>query len=108
MGLLFIHVGWPSAGMGLAEGAHWRCTAGLEEISKGEMHIGGRLINDVPPKDRDIAMVFQSYALEHHMTVYREPPAGKPPAVFCVWGMKCRMLQARFVFHWLLSVRVIL
>ena len=72
------------------------------------MYIGGRLINDVPPKDRDIAMVFQSYALEHHMTVYREPPAGKPPAVFCVWGMKCRMLQARFVFHGLLSVRVIL
>ena len=60
------------------------------------------------PKDRDIAMVFQSYALEHHMTVYREPPAGKPPAVLCVWGMKCRMLQARFVFHGLLSVRVIL
>ena len=49
--------------MGLAEGAHWRCTAGLEETSKGEMYIGGRLINDVPPKDRDIAMVFQSYAL---------------------------------------------
>ena len=35
------------------------------------MHIGGRLINDVPPKDRDIAMVFQSYALQHHMTVYK-------------------------------------
>ena len=40
-----------------------RMIAGLEEISKGEMYIGGRLINDVPPKDRDIAMVFQSYAL---------------------------------------------
>ena len=36
-----------------------RMIAGLEEISKGEMYIGGRLINDVPPKDRDIAMVFQ-------------------------------------------------
>ena len=35
------------------------------------MHIGGRLINDVPPKDRDIAMVFQSYALYPHMTVYK-------------------------------------
>ena len=45
--------------------------AGLEEISKGEMYIGGRLINDVPPKDRDIAMVFQSYALYPHMTVYK-------------------------------------
>ena len=42
--------GRPSAGMGLAEGAHWRCTAGLEETSKGKMHIGGRLINDVPPE----------------------------------------------------------
>ncbi|HCT69494.1 MAG TPA: sugar ABC transporter ATP-binding protein, partial [Faecalibacterium sp.] len=37
----------------------------------GEMYIGGRLINDVPPKDRDIAMVFQSYALYPHMTVYK-------------------------------------
>ena len=43
----------------------------LEEISKGEMYIGGRLINDVPPQDRDIAMVFQSYALYPHMTVYK-------------------------------------
>ena len=43
-----------------------RMIAGLEEISKGEMYIGGRLINDVPPKDRDIAMVFQSYALYPH------------------------------------------
>ena len=48
-----------------------RMIAGLEEISKGEMYIGGRLINDVPPKDRDIAMVFQSYALYPHMTVYK-------------------------------------
>ena len=47
-----------------------RMIAGLEEISKGEMYIGGRLINDVPPKDRDIAMVFQNYALYPHMTVY--------------------------------------
>ncbi len=48
-----------------------RMIAGLEEISDGEMYIGGRLINDVPPKDRDIAMVFQSYALYPHMTVYK-------------------------------------
>ena len=46
-----------------------RMVAGLEEISKGEMYIGDRLINDVPPKDRDIAMVFQNYALYPHMTV---------------------------------------
>ena len=47
-----------------------RMIAGLEEISGGELYIGDRLVNDVPPKDRDIAMVFQSYALYPHMTVY--------------------------------------
>ena len=54
-----------------------RMIAGLEEISGGEMYIGDRLINDVPPKDRDIAMVFQNYALYPHMTVYgrRSGPA---------------------------------
>jgi multiple sugar transport system ATP-binding protein len=47
-----------------------RLLAGLEEITEGEIFIGDRLVNDVPPKDRDIAMVFQSYALYPHMTVY--------------------------------------
>ena len=47
-----------------------RMIAGLEEISEGELYIGDRLVNDVPPKDRDIAMVFQNYALYPHMTVY--------------------------------------
>ena len=47
-----------------------RMIAGLEEITSGEVYIGERLVNDVPPKDRDIAMVFQSYALYPHMTVY--------------------------------------
>jgi multiple sugar transport system ATP-binding protein len=47
-----------------------RCLAGLEEITSGEILIGDRVVNDVPPKDRDIAMVFQSYALYPHMTVY--------------------------------------
>ena len=47
-----------------------RMIAGLEEISKGELFIGDKLVNEVPPKDRDIAMVFQSYALYPHMTVY--------------------------------------
>jgi len=47
-----------------------RMIAGLEEISKGEFYIDGKLMNDVAPKDRDIAMVFQSYALYPHMTVY--------------------------------------
>lgn len=47
-----------------------RMLAGLEDISEGELRIGDRVVNDVPPKDRDIAMVFQSYALYPHMTVY--------------------------------------
>ncbi len=47
-----------------------RMIAGLEEISEGEMYIGETLVNDVQPKDRDIAMVFQNYALYPHMTVY--------------------------------------
>jgi multiple sugar transport system ATP-binding protein len=46
-----------------------RMIAGLERVSGGDIHIGGRRVNDVPPKDRDIAMVFQSYALYPHMTV---------------------------------------
>jgi multiple sugar transport system ATP-binding protein len=47
-----------------------RCLAGLEEISDGRIMIGDRVVNDVAPKDRDIAMVFQSYALYPHMSVY--------------------------------------
>ena len=47
-----------------------RMVAGLEEISAGELYIDGKLMNDVAPKDRDIAMVFQNYALYPHMTVY--------------------------------------
>ncbi len=47
-----------------------RMVAGLEEISEGELYIGDRLVNDVAPKDRDIAMVFQNYALYPHMTVF--------------------------------------
>ena len=47
-----------------------RMVAGLEEISEGELYIDGKLMNDVAPKDRDIAMVFQNYALYPHMTVY--------------------------------------
>ena len=47
-----------------------RMIAGLEEITEGELYIGNNLVNDVAPKDRDIAMVFQNYALYPHMTVY--------------------------------------
>src|SRR4051794_4129697 len=47
-----------------------RCIAGLETITGGEVRIGGRRVNELEPKDRDIAMVFQNYALYPHMSVY--------------------------------------
>ncbi|MBV8577950.1 MAG: ATP-binding cassette domain-containing protein, partial [Acetobacteraceae bacterium] len=53
-----------------------RMIAGLEEVSDGEVMIGGDLVNDVPPKDRDIAMVFQNYALYPHMTVFENMSFG--------------------------------
>ncbi|MBP1845158.1 multiple sugar transport system ATP-binding protein [Rhizobium petrolearium] len=53
-----------------------RMIAGLEEISGGELKIGGDVMNDVPSKDRDIAMVFQNYALYPHMTVYKNMAFG--------------------------------
>ena len=53
-----------------------RMIAGLETISQGEIRIGGRLVNNVPAKDRDIAMVFQNYALYPHMTVYENMAFG--------------------------------
>src|SRR3954468_2354726 len=53
-----------------------RMVAGLEEASSGEIYIGDQLVNDVPPKDRDIAMVFQNYALYPHMTVYENMSFG--------------------------------
>ncbi len=53
-----------------------RMIAGLEEISSGELYIGDTLVNDVQPKDRDIAMVFQNYALYPHMTVYENMAFG--------------------------------
>ncbi len=53
-----------------------RMLAGLEEISGGKIYIGDRLMNDVPPKDRDIAMVFQNYALYPHMTIFENMAFG--------------------------------
>ncbi len=53
-----------------------RMIAGLEEISGGELYIGDKLVNDVAPKDRDIAMVFQNYALYPHMTVFENMAFG--------------------------------
>ncbi len=56
---------------GCGKSTFLRMIAGLEEITDGEIFIGDRLVNDLPPKDRDIAMVFQNYALYPHMTVRR-------------------------------------
>lgn len=53
-----------------------RMIAGLEDITKGEIYIGDRLVNEVPPKDREVAMVFQNYALYPHMTVYQNMAFG--------------------------------
>src|SRR5687768_18067937 len=55
---------------GCGKSTAMRMVAGLEEISGGRIIIGDRVVNDLPPKDRDVAMVFQSYALYPHMTVY--------------------------------------
>jgi len=55
---------------GCGKSTNLRMLAGLEEVTSGEILIGDRVVNDVPPKDRDIAMVFQSYALYPHMSVY--------------------------------------
>ncbi|HUI37542.1 MAG TPA: ATP-binding cassette domain-containing protein, partial [Gaiellaceae bacterium] len=64
-----------------------RMLAGLEEISDGEIRIGDRIVNDLTPKDRDIAMVFQSYALYPHMTVEQN----------LAFGLKLRKLPKREV-----------
>ncbi len=53
-----------------------RMIAGLEEITDGELYIGNRIVNDIAPKDRDIAMVFQNYALYPHMTVFENMAFG--------------------------------
>lgn len=53
-----------------------RMIAGLEEVTSGEIYIDGKMVNDTPPKDRDIAMVFQNYALYPHMTVYKNMAFG--------------------------------
>ena len=53
-----------------------RMIAGLEDVTTGSIQIGGNQVNDVPPKDRDIAMVFQNYALYPHMTVYKNMAFG--------------------------------
>ena len=71
-----------------------RMIAGLEEASSGEIWIGGDLVNDVPPKDRDIAMVFQNYALYPHMTVYENMSFGLKLKKFPKSEIKARVENA--------------
>jgi multiple sugar transport system ATP-binding protein len=71
-----------------------RMIAGLEEISDGEIYIGDRLVNHVPPKDRDIAMVFQNYALYPHMTVYENMAFGLKLRKFAPEEIKQRVQEA--------------
>ena len=82
-----------------------RMIAGLEEISSGQVRIGGRVVNDVAPKDRDIAMVFQNYALYPHMSVYKNMAFGLElrygatwltrAAARVLWPRKASELRAR-------------
>ena len=71
-----------------------RSIAGLEEITSGEISIGGRVVNDLPPKDRDIAMVFQNYALYPHMTVYENMSFGLRLKKFPKAEIKARVENA--------------
>ncbi|MCK4625513.1 MAG: sn-glycerol-3-phosphate ABC transporter ATP-binding protein UgpC, partial [Phycisphaerae bacterium] len=71
-----------------------RMVAGLEDITSGTIHIGKRLINNVQPKDRDIAMVFQSYALYPHMTVFKNMAFGLKLRKFPKEEIKQRVAHA--------------
>ena len=71
-----------------------RMIAGLEEISKGEIRIGDRVVNNVAPKDRDIAMVFQNYALYPHMTVYDNMAFGLKLRNFSKEDIQARVMEA--------------
>jgi len=71
-----------------------RMIAGLEEISGGSIAIDGRIVNDVPPKDRDIAMVFQNYALYPHMTVYENMAFGLKLRKFPKAEIEARVREA--------------
>src|SRR5437763_9705568 len=71
-----------------------RMVAGLEEISSGEIAISGRVVNDVEPSERDIAMVFQNYALYPHMTVYANMAYGRKIAKVPDADIKARVDKA--------------
>ncbi len=74
-----------------------RMIAGLEELTSGEIYIGDQLVNDVPPKDRDIAMVFQNYALYPHMTVYENMSFGLRLRKFPKAEIKARVENAAHI-----------
>ncbi|GAB0120205.1 ABC transporter ATP-binding protein [Acidisoma sp. 7E03] len=76
-----------------------RMIAGLEEISGGELLIGDRVVNDVPPRDRDIAMVFQNYALYPHMSVYDNMAFGLKLRKFPKEDIKRRVEDAARILH---------
>ncbi|HEX4141884.1 MAG TPA: sn-glycerol-3-phosphate ABC transporter ATP-binding protein UgpC [Candidatus Methylacidiphilales bacterium] len=76
-----------------------RMIAGLEEISGGEIDIGGRVVNDVPPRDRDIAMVFQNYALYPHMSVYDNMAFGLKLRKFPKEDIRRRVEEAARILH---------
>jgi multiple sugar transport system ATP-binding protein len=71
-----------------------RMIAGLEEATSGEIYIGDQLVNDVPPKDRDIAMVFQNYALYPHMSVFENMSFGLRLKKFAKTEIKARVEEA--------------
>src|SRR5271155_3850151 len=71
-----------------------RMIAGLEEISEGTVKIGGQVVNDVLPKDRDIAMVFQNYALYPHMSVYENMAFGLKLRKFSKSEIDARVREA--------------
>src|SRR5512141_1636029 len=71
-----------------------RMVAGLEEISGGEISIGGRVVNDLEPAERDIAMVFQNYALYPHMSVFDNMAYGLKIAKVPVDEIKVRVAKA--------------
>jgi multiple sugar transport system ATP-binding protein len=74
-----------------------RMIAGLEDISEGELWIGDRLVNDIPPKDRDIAMVFQSYALYPHMNVFDNMAFGLKLRKFPKAEIEARVKEAAHI-----------
>ena len=72
-----------------------RMIAGLEEITDGELYIGNKLMNNVSPKNRDIAMVFQNYALYPHMTVYKNMAFGLKNR-----GLPKKLIDFQFQAFW--------